>query len=127
NEAPSQAKRETLADAEVMVTSVYRSRDPPAPNLRLLQCSSTGIERIDVKHLPRGCIVCNVHGHEVAIAEYAICAVLDWTIACRALAAAFRDGTWTLAEWVDGENHGEAFGKTLALVGFGRIGREIAV
>ncbi len=127
NEAPAQEKRESLADAEVMVTSVYRSRDPPAPKLRLLQCSSTGTERIDLEHLPRGCIVCNVHGHEIAIAEYAICAVLDWAIGYRSLAASFRDGTWTLAEWVEGPNHGEAFGKTLALLGFGRIGREIAI
>src|SRR5207249_6820788 len=89
--------------------------------------SSTGVERIDLKHLPPGCLLCNVHGHEIAMAEYTICAVLDWAIGYGALAAAFRDGTWTLAEWVDGENHGEAFGKTLALLGFGRIGREIAV
>jgi phosphoglycerate dehydrogenase-like enzyme len=127
NETPAQEKRESLADADVMVTSVYRSRDPPAPKLRLLQCSSTGIERIDFQHLPRGCIVCNVHGHEIAIAEYAICAVLDWAIGYRSLAASFRDGTWTLADWVEGPNHGEAFGNTLALVGFGHIGREIAV
>ena len=45
NEAPAEAKRESLADAEVVVTSVYRSRDPPAPKLRLLQCSSTGTRR----------------------------------------------------------------------------------
>jgi phosphoglycerate dehydrogenase-like enzyme len=127
NEAPAQEKRESLVDAEVMVTSVYRARDPPAPKLRLLQCSSTGIERIDIEHLPRGCIVCNVHGHEIAIAEYAICAVLDWAIGYRSLAASFGGGTWTLAEWVDGPNHGEVFGKTLALLGFGRIGREIAI
>ena len=100
NEAPAEEKRQTLADAQVMVTSVYRSRDPPAPELRLLQCSSTGVERIDLKHLPPGCLLSNVHGHEIAMAEYTICAVLDWAIGYRALAAAFRDGTWTLAEWV---------------------------
>jgi phosphoglycerate dehydrogenase-like enzyme len=127
NEMPAEEKRKILADAEVMVTSVYRSRDPPAPKLRLLQCSSTGIERIDRHHLPPGCVLCNVHGHEIAIAEYLICAVLDWAIGYRGLAAAFADGTWTLAEWVEGENHGEAFGKTLAVLGFGRIGREVAV
>jgi len=127
NEAPAEEKRKALAGAEVMVTSVYRSRDPPAPNLRLLQCSSTGTDRVDLAHLPPDCIVCNVHGHEIAIAEYAICAVLDWAIGYRSLAASFSDGTWTLAEWVDGPNHGEAFGKTLALLGFGRIGRKIAM
>jgi phosphoglycerate dehydrogenase-like enzyme len=127
NEAPAEEKRKSLADAEVMVTSVYRSREPPAPKLRLLQCSSTGVERIDLEHLPPGCIVCNVHGHEIAIAEYAICAVLDWAIGYRALAASFADGTWTLAEWVEGANHGEVFGKTLGLLGFGRIARETAL
>jgi phosphoglycerate dehydrogenase-like enzyme len=127
NEAPAAEKRQSLAGADVVVTSVYRSRDPPAPNLRLLQASSTGTDRIDLAHLPSGCIVCNVHGHEIAIAEYAICAVLDWAIGYRSLAAEFSEGTWTLAEWVGGPNHGEAFGKTLALLGFGRIGREIAI
>ena len=127
NEAPAEAKRQSLADADVMVTSVYRSRDPRAPKLRLLQCSSTGTERIDLEHLPRGCIVCNVHGHEIAIAEYAICAILEWAIGYRSLAASFTDGTWTLEEWVDGPNHGEAFGKTLGVLGFGAIGREIAI
>ena len=127
NEASVREKQESLAGAEVMVTSVYRSRDPPAPNLRLLQCSSTGTERIDLEHLPGGCIVCNVHGHEIAIAEYTICAVLDWAIGYRSLAASFAGGTWVLAEWVDGANHGEALGKRLALMGFGRIGREIAI
>src|SRR5437660_5399427 len=109
-----------------MVTSVYRSRDPPAPKLRLLQCSSTGTERIDLEHLPRGCIVCNVHGHEIAIAEYAICAVLDWALGYRPLAAAFHDRSWPLAECVDRPNHGEAFGTTPALRGSSRTGRDIA-
>src|SRR5260370_18458696 len=67
NEAPAQAKRESLADAEVMVTSVYRSRDPPAPKLRLLQCSSTGTERIDREHLPPAGILCNLPGPEIPL------------------------------------------------------------
>ncbi len=125
NEATAEAKREILADADVMVTGVYRMRDPSVPRLRLLQCSSTGIERIDVAHLPPGCIVCNVHGHEIAIA--AICAMLDWAVGYRALAASFEDGAWTLDQWVNGPNHGELLGKTLGLLGFGRIGREVAV
>lgn len=121
----AERKRDVLAGAEVMVASVYREQDPPAPHLRLLQCSSTGVDRIDVGRLPAGCVLCNVHGHEIAIAEYVICTILDWAIGYRAMVASFRDGTWTLAEWL-GQNHSEAYGKCLGIVGFGRIGRAAA-
>jgi phosphoglycerate dehydrogenase-like enzyme len=60
------------------------------------------------------------------MAEYVIWAVLDWALDPRDPAARFRDGTWTLAEWNGVPMHGEVFGKTLGIVGFGRIGRETA-
>jgi phosphoglycerate dehydrogenase-like enzyme len=126
DEAPAQARARELADADALVTSRYGRSDPPAPRLRLLQCSSTGTERINRAHLPPGCALCNLFGHEIAMAEYVMWAVLDWALDLRNPAARFRDGTWTLDEWNGTPMHGEVFGKTLGIVGFGRIGREAA-
>lgn len=121
---PVERKAALLAQADVMVTSVYRAGDPPAPRLRLLQCSSAGTDSIAIAHLPPGCIFCNVRGHEIAIAEYVTCAILDWSIGYRRLTTFA--GEWSMADWLS-ENHDEAYGKSLGIVGFGSIGRESAM
>jgi hypothetical protein len=54
DEAPAETRARELADADALVTSRYGRNDPPAPRLRVLQCSSTGTERIDRAHLPLG-------------------------------------------------------------------------
>src|SRR5437588_8439515 len=76
DDAPMEARTAALVDADALVTSHYSKIDPPAPKLKLLQCSSTGVERIDLTRLPAGCPVCNLFGHEAAIAEYVVWAVL---------------------------------------------------
>ena len=123
--SPTEKKRQ-LADADVLVTSKYGCSDPPAPRLRLLQCSSAGIENIDVERLPPGCSVCNVHGHENGIAEYVIWAILDWSINFRGIPPFSSGGTWSIDEWISIPNHSEASGKTVGVVGYGHIGREVA-
>lgn len=115
-----------LARAQVMVANAYGREDPPVPSLRLLQSPSAGMEGIDTGCLPPGCEVRTVGGHEIAMAEYVLCAMLDWQIGFRSLAATVRDGRWSQRDWIKGPVHGEAFGATLGLVGFGRIGREVA-
>ena len=127
NADSADVKRDALADADVMVTSVFGANDPPAPRIRLLQSSSAGIDRIDLNCLPAGCVICNVFGHEIAIAEYIIGSVLHWALDLGALSSVMRNGTWTLPDWVGGPDHGEAYGSTIGIVGFGRIGREVAI
>lgn len=126
DEEPLNRAAAALSTADALVTSRYSRSDPPAPRIRLLQSSSTGTDRIDRAMLPAGCVLANLYGHEIAIAEYVICAVLDWSVQYRQLAKSFADGHWTLREWTEGPNHREAFGKTVGIVGFGRIGREVA-
>jgi phosphoglycerate dehydrogenase-like enzyme len=92
---PVERKAALLAETDVMVTSAYRAGDPPAPHLRLLQCSSTGTDNIALDRLPPGCIFCNVYGHEIAIAEYVVCAILDWSIGYRGLTGFA--GEWSMA------------------------------
>ncbi len=126
DEAPAKRKAAELADADVLVTSKYQTSDPRAPKLRLLQCSSTGTEGLHLQHLPSGCTVCNVFGHELGIAEYVMWAILDWSVDYRNIPSFLSTGTWTVDEWISMPNHCEAFEKTIGIVGFGHIGREVA-
>ena len=39
---------------------------------------------------------------------------------------AFRAGSWAAHQPAGGSPHGEIFGKTIGIVGYGRIGRDVA-
>ncbi len=126
DEAPVGEKAAALADATVLITSKYTAGDPPVPKLHFLQCASTGTENLDFSRLPSDCRVCNAYGHESGIAEYVLWAILDWSVQCRSIPPFLATGTWSVDEWVSVPNHGEASAKTVGIVGFGHIGREVA-
>ena len=123
---PAREIAATLAQARVMVANVFGKADPAVPNLAFLQSPSAGMEGIDASILPRGCQIRAVGGHEIPMAEYAICTILDWQIGYRKQSSLVKGGQWSQKHWIKGDIHGEAFGSTLGIAGFGRIGREIA-
>jgi phosphoglycerate dehydrogenase-like enzyme len=115
-----------LAEAEIVVTEAWAAGMPPAPRLRLLQAPLTGTDAIEAAALPAGVTVCNAYGHEPAVAEYAIMAMLMWRLRIAEITAAFRAGSWSWSPIVGGQRHGELGGQTVGIVGLGHIGREIA-
>jgi phosphoglycerate dehydrogenase-like enzyme len=115
-----------LAEAEIVVGHIWRAGFPPAPRLRLLQAATAGIDMIDVASLPRGISICNVYGHEPAIAEYVMGTWLALTHRLFDTVTSFRAGSWAAHQPAGGSPHGEIFGKTLGIVGYGRIGRDVA-
>jgi phosphoglycerate dehydrogenase-like enzyme len=70
--------------------------------------------------------VCNARGHEGAVAEYILWAILDWSIEARPSPAFFAEGKWGVDDWNAAPSHREARRRTLGIVGFGHIGREVA-
>ena len=93
----------------------------------MLQSVAAGIDLIDVPSLPPGVTVCNVAGHEQAIAEYVLMTMLAWQHRLIDIAAAFRGGVWSTGGGAGGgPTHGEIMGKTIGIVGYGKIGREVA-
>jgi phosphoglycerate dehydrogenase-like enzyme len=114
-----------LTEADAVVTFEYGSSRPSAPRLRLLQISGAGYDKVDFAALPPGCTVCNVHEHEIGIAEYTLLGMLEWTIGLRGMDQRLRQGDW-LGSFYKPDFHGELYGKTLGIVGFGHIGREVA-
>jgi phosphoglycerate dehydrogenase-like enzyme len=116
-----------LAEAEIVVSHIWKKDFPPAPRVKLLQSVAAGIDLIDVPSLPRGVTVCNVAGHEQAIAEYVILTALAWHHRLIDIATAFRGGVWSTGGGAGGgPTHGEIMGKTIGIVGYGKIGREVA-
>jgi len=115
-----------LAEAEIVVGHIWRADFPEAPRLKLLQAATAGIDMIDVESLPRGITLCNVFGHEPAIAEYVFATMLALTLRLFDAVMAFRGGSWAAHQPAGGSPHGEIFGKTIGIVGYGRIGREVA-
>jgi phosphoglycerate dehydrogenase-like enzyme len=114
-----------LQGADALISMSWNGRVPPAPSLRLLQAPGAGTDAIDPALLAPGTTVCNCYEHEIGIAEYVLGAMLEWVIGLRRLDANLRRADWS-GSYLCGPLHGELYGKTLALLGFGRIAREAA-
>ena len=115
-----------LAEADIVVGLSWRAGFPPAPRLKLLQCFATGIDQMDLAAVPRGVAVCNTIGHEPPIAEYVIMTMLTLFHQLFQSVASFRAGSWEASLQGGGTRHDELLGKTVGIVGYGRIGREVA-
>ena len=100
---------------------------PETPRLKLYQIPFTGYDFLEPEVLPAGCHVCNTYEHETSIAEYILLAMLEWEIGMSTTAAAFREKSWDGKGPAEGPVHGEVRGKTVGILGYGHIGREVAV
>jgi phosphoglycerate dehydrogenase-like enzyme len=119
-----------LADVDVLVTMAFtREMGAAARRLKLVQVPGAGLERIDRAALPAGTALANAYGHEVGIAEFALGAMLALTRDFVRLDAALRRGVWE-SQWGIGASPPapwpELAGKTLGILGYGRIGQALA-
>jgi D-3-phosphoglycerate dehydrogenase len=96
-----------------------------APNLRLVARAGVGVENVDLDACTaRGIVVLNTPAaNSIAVAELTMAMML--TLSRKIVPA---DNSVKAGKWEKGRFGGhELFGKTLGLVGFGRIGREVAM
>lgn len=121
-------KFEALAfDADVIVGGeVPLTPWPAVPKLKLYQIPWTGYDFCTADDMPLGLPVCNTYEHETAIAEYTLLSMLEWQIGLSRMDRDFRHGGWGQRWTRDYGFHGEIRGKTVGIIGFGHIGREIA-
>ncbi len=115
------------AEADILVSNHWRADYGGAPRVRLVQSVATGVDLFDLAALPTGITVCNAFGHETAIAEYLVMTMLALHHRLFEISGEFRDRASWRTSWVEGgPPHGEVRGSTLGIVGYGRVGREVA-
>src|SRR5713226_5515641 len=123
-----EALERNLGQAEALLvrseTRVTEALLDSAPRLRVIGRAGAGVDTIDVAAATaRGIVVVNAPGgNAVAAAEHAL--ALMFALARRVAAA---DASMKRGQWSRGAYTGsELTGKTLGLVGLGRVGGEVA-
>jgi phosphoglycerate dehydrogenase-like enzyme len=124
---PADLTPEGVADADILVSNHWKAEYPPIPQVRLVQSVATGIDLFDMAALPKGAAVCNCFGHETSIAEYIIMTWLALHHRLFHIAGEFRERASWASSWVQsGAPHGEVRNTMLGIVGYGRVGQEVA-
>ncbi len=99
---------------------------PNIPKLKLFQIPWTGHDFCSPETMPSGIPVCNCYEHETTIAEFVLCAMLETKIGLRRIDECFRAEGWGGRQPGSAHYHGEIRNRTVGIVGYGHIGREVA-
>jgi D-3-phosphoglycerate dehydrogenase len=125
--APADLKA-ALVDADALLvrsaTKVTADLLTAAPRLRIVGRAGTGVDNIDVPAASgRGILVVNAPGaNSISVAEHACALMLSLARAVPAADQAMKAGKWEKKRFLGTE----LYGKTLGIVGLGRIGQEVA-
>lgn len=123
-DAPGEA--DVFAGADVIV-GIRLSAEQPVPEaLRLYQAPAAGIDAIDLTALPSDTPVCNSFGHENAIAEYVMSALLARHVPLADADARLRAGDWHYGAGGKAGLRTELGSQSIGIVGMGHIGRTLA-
>ena len=127
-DASPEGLRGRLAEADALVvrsrTQVNASLLSGSPKLRIVARAGVGVDNIDLEAATRqGVIVVNAPGgNTIAAAEHTVAMLLAMSRNIPFAMDSLRAGKWARQEFMGVE----VFHKTLGIIGFGRIGREVA-
>jgi D-3-phosphoglycerate dehydrogenase len=125
---PLDELKRRIADADGLIvrseTKVTEEVMSAAPNLKAIGRAGVGVDNIDVPAATeRGIVVVNSpEGNTVAACEQTWALLLSAARKTADAVASLRSGEWKRSQFVGVE----LYGKTLAVIGLGKIGREVA-
>lgn len=123
---PRERLSAAFADADIVITNRFTRGIHAADSLKLIQAPGAGLDEFDLDAIPSHIPVCNVYEHEAGVAEFVLLAMLEHGWSLTDAEATFRAGSWRRSSRFGGSRASELGGKTLGIVGFGRIGRAVA-
>ena len=112
--------------ADVVVGVTLNSSMPAPLKARLLQAPAAGTDGILRECLPSNCQLANCFGHENAIAEFVMAALLARHVPLHDADSALRQGEWKYFAGRPGALRTELGSQTMGLVGFGHIAKTLA-
>jgi phosphoglycerate dehydrogenase-like enzyme len=120
------ADHEAFTSADVIIGTRFDASLPRPDGLRLYQVPAAGYDMIDLDALPAATMVCNCFGHQHAIAEYVMAALLQRHVPLTDADRRLRQGEWTYWAGASDRAHQEMAGSTIGILGFGHIGKAVA-
>ena len=123
----SEAERDHFRTADVIVGIRLNASMPRPERLRLYQAPAAGVDQIERDMLPPGATLCNAFGHEDAIAEYVMTALLLRHVPLLDADARLRQGDWRYWAGRPTGLRTELGGSTIGLLGFGHIGKAVGI
>lgn len=112
--------------ADVVVGVALNQSMPTPRNMKLLHAPAAGTDSIDRACLPPQAKLANCFGHENAISEYVMAALLARHVPLNDADQALRQGEWRYFAGRPGALRTELSSQTLGLVGFGHIAKALA-
>jgi phosphoglycerate dehydrogenase-like enzyme len=115
-----------FCSADVLIGIRLDASHPFPEKVRLYHAPAAGVDAIDRSRLPAGTALCCCFGHEVAIAEYVMTALLLRHVPIPAADSDLRQGKWTYWASTRAALRTELGDATLGILGFGHIGKTVA-
>ena len=113
--------------ADVIVGTKLGATEPAPKSARLYHAPAAGTDAIEQARLPQSAVLCNCFGHEHAIAEYVMGALLLRHVPIHRADERLREGHWDYWAGRPGALRTELGASTMGILGFGHIGKAIAV
>ena len=127
SESLDQPGEQAAFESADVIVGVKLSAGMPIPkNLRLYHAPAAGTDAIDVALLPAASALCNCFGHEAAIAEYVMVALLLRHVPLMQADADLRQQNWTYYAGRPTALRTELGTQTIGLLGYGHIAKIVA-
>lgn len=122
-----ETNRQIYAAADVIVGGKYDHSFPRPENLKLFHVPGAGYDAVDLAAIPASAVICNCFGHEQPIAEYVMATILTRLIPLADADRRLRQGNWAYWGRAREQAHDELAEKAIGLLGFGHIGKAVAI